>query len=68
MAPAALVIVDVQYDFLPPNGSLAVPHAREILPLIEGLLDQQKWDWDLVIPTQVSPGPPTDNLLYLLGL
>ncbi|EOA86723.1 uncharacterized protein SETTUDRAFT_135033 [Exserohilum turcica Et28A] len=35
----ALVIVDVQEDFCPPNGSLAVAGGRDIVPLINKLLD-----------------------------
>ncbi|KAI0832652.1 Isochorismatase hydrolase [Trametes gibbosa] len=34
----ALLIVDVQEDFCPPNGALAVPGAREIIPIIDDLL------------------------------
>ncbi|KAF2737710.1 Isochorismatase hydrolase [Polyplosphaeria fusca] len=34
----ALVIVDVQEDFCPPNGSLAVPGGRDIVPTINKLL------------------------------
>ncbi|THH29655.1 hypothetical protein EUX98_g4533 [Antrodiella citrinella] len=34
----ALLIIDVQEDFLPPNGALAVPDGRSILPTINTLL------------------------------
>jgi nicotinamidase-related amidase len=34
----ALLVVDVQEDFCPPQGSLAVPHGRDILPAINALL------------------------------
>ncbi|PNY26903.1 Nicotinamidase [Tolypocladium capitatum] len=34
----ALVVVDFQEDFCPPNGSLAVPGGRSIAPLINHLL------------------------------
>ncbi|TCD69226.1 NAD(+) salvage pathway protein [Steccherinum ochraceum] len=34
----ALLIIDVQEDFCPPNGSLAVPDGRAILPTINYLL------------------------------
>jgi hypothetical protein len=55
----ALVIVDVQNDFLPArngrkDGALAVPEGNDILPLINDLLDRGKWEWDVVIATQVS--------------
>ncbi|KAJ4352248.1 NAD(+) salvage pathway protein [Didymosphaeria variabile] len=36
----ALVIVDVQEDFCPPNGSLAVQGGRDIVPLLNDLLDR----------------------------
>jgi len=35
----ALVVVDMQEDFCPPNGSLAVQEGRSIAPLINSLLD-----------------------------
>ncbi|AAW41306.2 nicotinamidase, putative [Cryptococcus deneoformans JEC21] len=50
-ASTALIIVDVQNDFLPPTGSLAVPNGREVLPVITGLLDR-KWDWAVVVVSQ----------------
>ncbi|KAJ4165794.1 hypothetical protein LMH87_007409 [Akanthomyces muscarius] len=34
----ALIVVDLQEDFCPPNGSLAVPDGRAITPLINTLL------------------------------
>ncbi len=43
----ALVIIDVQNDFMP-GGALAVPEGDEILPLINELQDK----FDLVIATQ----------------
>lgn len=56
-ASTALIIVDVQNDFLPPTGSLAVPNGREVLPVITGLLDR-KWDWAVVVVSQVGILPP----------
>src|ERR1700760_2226417 len=35
----ALIIVDFQEDFCPPNGSLAVTDGRSIAPVIDSLLD-----------------------------
>jgi nicotinamidase len=54
----ALLIVDVQNDFLPPDGSLAVPQGRETLPHIHMFLDDEAWakEWDLVVATQVGNG------------
>ncbi|KAI0720347.1 isochorismatase family hydrolase [Cerioporus squamosus] len=34
----ALILVDVQEDFCPPNGSLAVPEGRDIVPVLNDLL------------------------------
>ncbi|KAF4630294.1 hypothetical protein G7Y89_g7848 [Cudoniella acicularis] len=34
----ALIIVDLQEDFCPPNGSLAVPNGRTIIPTVNKLL------------------------------
>ncbi|WVR08481.1 hypothetical protein IAU60_005536 [Kwoniella sp. DSM 27419] len=52
MEKTALIVVDVQYDFLPPHGSLAVPDGQAILPVIQDLLDQTNWDWPLIIASQ----------------
>ncbi|KAK4068046.1 hypothetical protein Trihar35433_6606 [Trichoderma harzianum] len=35
----ALIIVDFQEDFCPPNGSLAVPEGRAIAPIVNALLN-----------------------------
>ncbi|KAF7856973.1 hypothetical protein EAF04_009733 [Stromatinia cepivora] len=35
----ALIIVDLQEDFLPPNGSLAVANGRDTIPIINNLLN-----------------------------
>jgi len=43
----ALIIVDLQYDFMP-GGALEVPKADEIIPIINNI---QK-DYDLVVATQ----------------
>ncbi|WWC65380.1 uncharacterized protein I303_107998 [Kwoniella dejecticola CBS 10117] len=52
MNKTALLIIDVQYDFLPPSGSLAVPDGESILPVIHDLLDRSKWDWPLIVASQ----------------
>jgi hypothetical protein len=62
MSKVALVIVDVQNDFLPhgsdrSEGSLAVPDGDAVIPIIEGLLAKGPhggWGWDLVVATQVG--------------
>src|SRR5690606_447823 len=53
----ALIIVDVQYDFLP-GGSLEVAKGDEILPIINSI---QK-DYDLVVATQ--DWHPQDHLSF----
>ncbi len=35
----ALVIVDIQNDFLPPNGALAVPHGDEVIPVLNKYIE-----------------------------
>ncbi|CAE6394871.1 unnamed protein product [Rhizoctonia solani] len=40
----ALMLVDIQYDFLPPNGSLAVANGTDILPTVYDLLDHTHFD------------------------
>ncbi|QRV72667.1 isochorismatase domain-containing protein 2 [Ceratobasidium sp. AG-Ba] len=40
----ALMLVDIQYDFLPPNGSLAVTNGTDILPAVYDLLDHKHFD------------------------
>ncbi|KAG0143026.1 hypothetical protein CROQUDRAFT_66593 [Cronartium quercuum f. sp. fusiforme G11] len=45
----ALVLVDIQNDFLPPSGTLAVPNGRAILPIVQQLLD---FNWKLIVASQ----------------
>ncbi|RLV86374.1 Nicotinamidase [Meyerozyma sp. JA9] len=52
MEKLALVIVDLQNDFLPPNGSLAIPGGNEIISNIINLLDPHKYRFSAVIATQ----------------
>lgn len=47
---SALVIVDVQNDFCPPNGSLAVDDGLATIPIINNL--RAKIGWDLVVCTK----------------
>ncbi|KAH3661596.1 hypothetical protein OGAPHI_006444 [Ogataea philodendri] len=47
----ALIIVDLQEDFLPPDGALAVSEGRATIELILGLLDLKKYDWKTIIAT-----------------
>ncbi|KAI5280753.1 NAD(+) salvage pathway protein, partial [Ascosphaera acerosa] len=69
----ALIVVDVQNDFLPPDGAIAVPGGREIIPVINGLLALRGWalalatqDWHP--PDHVSfctSHPPPDNVPFV---
>ncbi len=50
MVKNALLLVDIQYDFI--SGTLAVPGADQILAPTYSLLDDH--NWDLVIASQAS--------------
>ncbi|KAL6450488.1 PNC1 Nicotinamidase [Candida maltosa Xu316] len=52
MTKVSLVIVDLQEDFLPPNGSLAIKDGRSIIPAINELLYDAKFNWSLILVTQ----------------
>lgn len=53
MSRTALLIIDVQNDFLPPHGALAAPHGDRVLAPIKVLLDTSKsWDWKTVVASQ----------------
>ncbi|SGZ46867.1 CIC11C00000001827 [Sungouiella intermedia] len=52
MLKVALVVIDLQEDFLPPDGSLAVADGRSIVPAISDLLNTEKYPWLAVIVTQ----------------
>jgi nicotinamidase/pyrazinamidase len=43
----ALLLIDIQNDFLP-GGALAVPGGDEIIPVVNGLLD----DFEIIVATQ----------------
>ncbi|KAH6853974.1 Isochorismatase-like protein [Chaetomium sp. MPI-CAGE-AT-0009] len=48
----ALLVVDMQEDFCPPNGSLAVAEGRDIIPLINALLALPRSTLPLKIATK----------------
>lgn len=54
MSHTALLTVDVQNDFLPPDGSMAVEQGRDVIPIIQHLLDPSKYHWDHLIASQVG--------------
>ncbi|TKA53433.1 hypothetical protein B0A53_04427 [Rhodotorula sp. CCFEE 5036] len=39
----ALLLIDIQNDFLPPHGALAVPQGDAILPCVYRLLEEGEW-------------------------
>ncbi|CCK70122.1 nicotinamidase KNAG_0D03760 [Huiozyma naganishii CBS 8797] len=47
-----LIVVDVQNDFLPPKGSLAVPHGDEVIDPIIELINDPAQDWHRVVFTK----------------
>lgn len=53
MERTALLLVDIQWDFLPPDGSLAVPEGDQILPPVYSLLDKAHGNYDLIVATLV---------------
>ncbi|GEM09025.1 nicotinamidase [Rhodotorula toruloides] len=51
----ALLLVDLQHDFLPPSGALAVPHGDAVLEdAVYPLLDRGKWNLDFHPPGHIS--------------
>lgn len=52
-AKTALLLVDIQYDFLP-NGSLAVPDGDRILPPVYKLLDDADKLFQVIVASIVS--------------
>lgn len=48
----ALLLVDIQYDFLPPQGALAVPNGDVILPHIHELLGHAE-QYDVIVASLV---------------
>lgn len=45
----ALLLVDIQHDFI--TGSLAVPDAESILPVVKNLIES--YPFDMIIASQV---------------
>lgn len=54
----ALILVDIQNDFLPPHGALAVPCGDRIIPLVNELQKR----FDLVVATQ--DWHPVDHMSF----
>lgn len=62
MLKAALLIIDVQEDFLPPDGALAVPKGRDVIAKILELCDLSKYPWLAIALTQ--DWHPADHTLF----
>ncbi|OBA20288.1 Isochorismatase hydrolase [Metschnikowia bicuspidata var. bicuspidata NRRL YB-4993] len=62
MVKSALVVIDLQEDFLPPSGSLAVEDGRSIVDGIVELLDLAKFPWTFVAATH--DWHPKDHILF----
>lgn len=48
-----------QYDYLPPDGQMAVEGGDRVIPVVHRLMDEGKWD--LIIASQVSKVSPELN-------
>jgi len=64
----ALIVVDMQNDFCPPNGSLAVSGGRDIVPLVNRLLASSRFalkvatqDWHPPDHISFAPNHPAPN-------
>ncbi|KAF6820892.1 pyrazinamidase nicotinamidase [Colletotrichum plurivorum] len=55
----ALIVVDFQEDFCPPNGSLAVAHGRDIHPIVNSLLRMQ-----FVVKIATKDWHPQDHVSF----
>ncbi|KAH3901765.1 uncharacterized protein SCODWIG_02362 [Saccharomycodes ludwigii] len=49
---SALLVIDMQYDFLPPNGSLAVKFGDKILKPLKQYIDENINNFEIIIFTQ----------------
>jgi hypothetical protein len=52
MTKTALILVDIQYDFIPPDGSLAVNEGDQILLPVYRLLDEAADRFDLIVASK----------------
>ncbi|KAK6463349.1 NAD(+) salvage pathway protein [Scheffersomyces coipomensis] len=48
----ALAVIDLQEDFLPSQGSLAIANGRDVIPLINELISNRKYHWSAIVATQ----------------
>ncbi|KAJ7161160.1 Isochorismatase-like protein [Mycena filopes] len=60
MSKVALIIVDMQEDFCPPNGSLAVTGGRDIVPVINALLASPLFD----VKVATKDWHPADHISF----
>lgn len=64
MLRVALIVVDLQEDFLPPDGSLAVAGGRDVVPRISSLLNLAVYPWLAIVVTQ--DWHPPNHCLFAL--
>lgn len=64
----ALLVVDIQNDFVDPAGSLAVAGAPEILPVVNDLVTAARADGSLVVYTQDWHPPVTPHFASSGGI
>ncbi|KIM25599.1 hypothetical protein M408DRAFT_26145 [Serendipita vermifera MAFF 305830] len=60
----ALLLVDIQHDFLPPDGSLAVPDGDKILPLVYRILDEAHAQFDLIVASMDCTYHPVHHVSF----
>jgi len=67
MNKTALILVDIQYDFIPPDGSLAVDGGDQILTPVYRILDEAADHFDLIVASQVClPNLRVQSVLRLI--
>jgi nicotinamidase len=62
MTKTALLIIDLQNDFLPPDGSLAVANGRDIINPIINLMTSSEYHWDTIVATK--DWHPSDHISF----
>lgn len=60
MSGVALLLVDIQHDFI--TGSLAVPEAERILPIVKNLIES--YPFDMIIASQVGSMAPANLISF----
>jgi nicotinamidase len=55
MTKTALLLIDIQNDFIPPNGSLAVNGGDQILTAVYRILDEAADHFELIVASLARP-------------